>query len=122
MKPYIFNYSEVLPLTPSHLLYNPETQLNEIRLGNDAIVDSTLSTATTEPIDPDEILLLSTIETRTTEPVDHDEAFQASSTIVTKTLEPSDDDGVYYENTVGRYCSTVSTESIEPSDPDELLN
>jgi hypothetical protein len=76
-----------------------------------SILDSTVYTATVEPVDPDEPTV-STIITRSIEPSDAD-AFLAASTYVTESTEPADPDMIWLD-------STIYTKSLEPADEDSI--
>lgn len=106
MKPYIFNYSDSVKM---HVAETPVHSGARHCAHGTSILDSTVLTATVEPIDPDG-LAVSTIITRSIEPSDADD-FLAASTYVTESTEPSDPDMI----TLG---STVFTKSIEPADED----
>jgi hypothetical protein len=108
MKPYIFNYSNSIRTTiPESCGHRP--QQNRPEAGS--VLDSTLLTATVEPVDPDSAVL-STVITRSVEPNDNDQ-FMSASTYMTESTEPADPDMI-------RLDSTIFTKSIEPADEDGI--
>ena len=108
MKPYIFNYSDSVNMSVAESPVHP-------RAGHCArgtsMLDSTVLTATVEPVDPDGPTV-STIITRSIEPSDADD-FLAASTYVTESTEPADPDMIWLD-------STAFTKSLEPVDEDSI--
>lgn len=108
MKPYIFNYSDsvrtTIPESPGH-------RLQQHRPAVGSVLDSTVLTATVEPVDPDNAVL-STVITRSVEPHDTDQ-FMSASTYMTESTEPADPDMI-------RLDSTFFTKSLEPADEDGI--
>ncbi|WP_175766174.1 hypothetical protein [Burkholderia ambifaria] len=108
MKPYIFNYSDsvrtIFPESPDH-------RLQQHRPDAGSVLDSTVLTATVEPVDPDSAVL-STVITRSVEPNDTDQ-FMSASTYITESTEPADPDMIWLD-------STIFTKSLEPADEDGI--
>jgi hypothetical protein len=137
VKPYILNYSEVMPITSNGLVFDDVLQTNKRYL-----VDSTVRTLSVEGGDEDSLLVSdTTLITKSMESNDSDCILASDSTLITDSVEGCDEDslilfgkgdGVSFatesretddeDMVILASESTLVTRSIESSDADISLN